>query len=36
MLGKSDPYVKVFVDKVNVYKSKVIKNELNPIWNEEF
>ena len=33
--GKSDPYVKVRVGKA-VQQSKVIDQELNPIWNETF
>lgn len=33
-LGKSSPYVIVKYDKTIVMKTKVIKNSLNPIWNE--
>ena len=31
--GSSDPYFKVFVDDIERYKSKAIKNELNPSWD---
>ena len=34
-LGKSDPYVKISGIGVKL-KTKVIKNTLNPIWNETF
>jgi len=33
--GTSDPYVKVQHQKKTIYKTKVIKKNLNPTWNEE-
>nr|XP_015815114.2 extended synaptotagmin-1 [Nothobranchius furzeri] len=33
--GKSDPYVKIHIDKVT-FKSHVIKENLNPTWNEMY
>ncbi len=33
MKGKSDPYVKIRVGGL-AFKSQVIKENLNPIWNE--
>lgn len=33
--GKSDPFVKVKVDGATAFKSKVIKKNLNPTWNEK-
>ncbi len=33
MKGKSDPYVKIRVGGLS-FKSQVIKENLNPIWNE--
>jgi len=33
--GTSDPYVKVQHQKKTLYKTKVIKKNLNPTWNEE-
>jgi len=32
--NKSDPYVRVFLDEKEIMKTKVIKNNLNPVWNE--
>ncbi|XP_059420914.1 multiple C2 and transmembrane domain-containing protein 2-like [Carassius carassius] len=34
--GTSDPFVKFKLDGKNIYKSKVINKNLNPIWNELF
>ncbi|KHN04090.1 Extended synaptotagmin-2 [Glycine soja] len=36
MIGKSDPYVVVHIRPLFKYKTKVIDNNLNPIWNEKF
>jgi Ca2+-dependent lipid-binding protein len=36
MIGKSDPYVVVHIRPLFKVKTKVIDNNLNPIWNEEF
>uniref|UniRef100_A0A8C5NC68 Extended synaptotagmin-1-like n=1 Tax=Gouania willdenowi TaxID=441366 RepID=A0A8C5NC68_GOUWI len=33
--GKSDPYAKISVDGLG-FKSKVIKEDLNPVWNEMY
>ncbi|ORX78795.1 hypothetical protein BCR32DRAFT_246911 [Anaeromyces robustus] len=33
--GTSDPYVKVQHQKKTLHKTKVIKKNLNPVWNEE-
>ncbi|KAI2653593.1 Multiple C2 and transmembrane domain-containing protein 2 [Labeo rohita] len=32
----SDPFVKFKLDGKNIYKSKVVNKNLNPIWNESF
>lgn len=34
-LGKSDPYAVITYERFRV-KSKIIKNTLNPTWNEVF
>ncbi|XP_026113015.1 multiple C2 and transmembrane domain-containing protein 2-like [Carassius auratus] len=34
--GTSDPFVKFKLDGKNIYKSKVVNKNLNPIWNESF
>ena len=35
--GQSDPYVKIYVpNEIIPRKTKFIKNNLNPKWNEEF
>ncbi|KAI2792008.1 hypothetical protein POX_b02040 [Penicillium oxalicum] len=37
--GKSDPYCRFFIggdDKRHIYKTEVIKKNLNPVWNESF
>lgn len=33
--GKSDPYAKISVGDIT-YKSNVIKENLNPVWNEMY
>ena len=34
LVGKSDPYVVVSLDQTELGKTSVIKNNLNPHWNE--
>ncbi|KAJ6825275.1 synaptotagmin-5-like isoform X1 [Iris pallida] len=36
MIGKSDPYVVLFIRPMSKVKTKVIDNNLNPVWNETF
>lgn len=36
MIGKSDPYVVVYVQLLFKVKTKVIENNLNPVWNQTF
>uniref|UniRef100_A0A8C1C459 Multiple C2 domains, transmembrane 2a n=1 Tax=Cyprinus carpio carpio TaxID=630221 RepID=A0A8C1C459_CYPCA len=36
LTGTSDPFVKFKLDGKNIYKSKVVNKNLNPIWNESF
>ena len=36
MIGKSDPYVVIFIRPVLKNRTKVIDNSLNPVWNENF
>ncbi|XP_047323447.1 calcium-dependent lipid-binding protein-like [Impatiens glandulifera] len=36
MIGKSDPYVVVFIRPLFKVKTKTIDNNLNPIWNQTF
>ncbi|MBA0610103.1 hypothetical protein Godav_010995 [Gossypium davidsonii] len=36
MIGKSDPYVVVHIRPLFKIKTKVVENNLNPIWNETF
>jgi Ca2+-dependent lipid-binding protein len=36
MIGKSDPYVTLYVRPMFKVKTKVIGNNLNPEWNETF
>lgn len=36
MIGKSDPYVVLHVRPIFKVKTKVINNNLNPIWDETF
>lgn len=35
MKGKSDPYAKISVGEA-AFKSNVIKENLNPVWNEMY
>src|SRR3954467_2462691 len=34
--GTSDPFVEFILDGKKVFKSKVIKKTLNPVWDESF
>ncbi|KAJ7962255.1 synaptotagmin-5-like [Quillaja saponaria] len=36
MIGKSDPYVVVYIRPLFKVKSKTIENNLNPVWNQTF
>ncbi|CAA7408980.1 unnamed protein product [Spirodela intermedia] len=36
MIGKSDPYVVLYIRPVLKNKTKVFDNSLNPVWNENF
>ncbi|CAI9770292.1 unnamed protein product [Fraxinus pennsylvanica] len=36
LIGKSDPYVVVYIRPLFKVKTKVIDNNLNPVWNEKF
>ncbi|KAJ4951069.1 hypothetical protein NE237_027901 [Protea cynaroides] len=36
MIGKSDPYVVLYVRPLFKVKTRVINNNLNPVWNETF
>ena len=36
MIGKSDPYVVVHIRPLFKLKTKVIENNLNPIWDQTF
>ncbi|KAK7340146.1 hypothetical protein VNO77_20840 [Canavalia gladiata] len=36
MIGKSDPYAVVYIRPLFKVKTKVIDNNLNPVWNEVF
>ncbi|KAF3442275.1 hypothetical protein FNV43_RR16191 [Rhamnella rubrinervis] len=36
MIGKSDPYVVVFIRPLFKVKTKVVDNNLNPVWNQTF
>ncbi|KAK7260296.1 hypothetical protein RIF29_26231 [Crotalaria pallida] len=36
MIGKSDPYVVVYIRPLFKVKTKVIDDNLNPVWNETF
>ncbi|KAK1276441.1 Synaptotagmin-4 [Acorus gramineus] len=36
MIGKSDPYAVVYIRPTFKVKTKVIDNNLNPVWNEKF
>lgn len=36
MIGKSDPYVVLYIRPMFKVKTKVVGNNLNPEWNETF
>ena len=36
MIGKSDPYAVLYIRPLFKVKTKVIDNNLYPVWNEEF
>lgn len=36
MIGKSDPYVVVYIRPLFKVKTKVVENNLNPVWNQTF
>lgn len=36
MIGKSDPYVVVYIRPLFKVKTKVVDNNLNPVWDETF
>ncbi|EXX74104.1 hypothetical protein RhiirA5_457000 [Rhizophagus irregularis] len=36
IIGKSDPYVKLILDKHNIQSTKHKSNNLNPTYNEQF
>uniref|UniRef100_A0A2P2MUP3 Uncharacterized protein MANES_05G043200 n=1 Tax=Rhizophora mucronata TaxID=61149 RepID=A0A2P2MUP3_RHIMU len=36
MIGKSDPYVVLHIRPMFKFKSQVVENNLNPVWNQEF
>ncbi|XP_043698146.1 calcium-dependent lipid-binding protein-like isoform X1 [Telopea speciosissima] len=36
MIGKSDPYVVLYVRPLFKVKTKIINNNLNPVWNQTF
>ncbi|KVH91188.1 C2 calcium-dependent membrane targeting [Cynara cardunculus var. scolymus] len=36
MMGKSDPYAVAFVRPLEKFRTQVIENNLNPVWNETF
>ncbi|KAL7607694.1 hypothetical protein Lser_V15G14305 [Lactuca serriola] len=36
MMGKSDPYAVAFIRPLEKFKTKVIENNLNPVWNQTF
>jgi len=36
MIGKSDPYVVVYIRPMFKVKTKVVDNNLNPVWNQSF
>lgn len=36
MIGKSDPYVVVYIRPLFKVKTKVIDNNLNPVWDQTF
>lgn len=36
MIGKSDPYVVLYIRPLFKVKTKVIENNLNPVWDQTF
>ncbi|KAK3035653.1 hypothetical protein RJ639_033181 [Escallonia herrerae] len=36
MIGKSDPYVVVYIRPLFKVKTKVVENNLNPVWDQKF
>lgn len=36
MIGKSDPYVVLYIRPLFKVKTKVINNNLNPVWDQTF
>lgn len=36
MIGKSDPYVVLYIRPVVKVKTKTVENNLNPVWNQTF
>lgn len=36
MIGKSDPYVVLYIRPLFKVKTKVIENNLNPVWNQTY
>lgn len=36
MIGKSDPYVVLYIRPMFKVKTKVIQNNLNPVWDQTF
>ncbi|CAG8448632.1 6453_t:CDS:2 [Funneliformis mosseae] len=36
LVGKSDPYVKLILDENNIQTTQTKKNNLNPVYNEQF
>lgn len=36
MIGKSDPYAVVYIRPLFKFKTKVVDNNLNPVWNQTF
>lgn len=36
MIGKSDPYVVLYIRPLFKVKTKVIENNLNPVWDQKF
>lgn len=36
MIGKSDPYVVLYIRPLFKVKTKVVNNNLNPVWDQTF
>lgn len=36
LIGKSDPYVQLYIRPILKSKTQVVDNELNPVWDEIF